>query len=483
MNFYEIIGYPLFAVSALEILPGIALLRRNPRNSPVNRSAAAFSFFAAGFSFVTALMYILASRGMDITLLARAKWIGWLMLPAGAQFIFFVSDENSRAARIAGSLLYPFWLVVLCVSLSTGLIERGPYTLAPYLDRPGPLGNPLRTLGVLQVLWVLYELFRLRLQAGGIKKAQLSSFLYGMLVFTGGGALLAGILPVIGASALVPGLGAYFGLPWVVLAYYAVTHRRRLDPHLMSSRAISIVLLTILFTAIHIGLSTLFEPALGHVFAILLSLTLIFALVFGTTLNLKLQKWIMRIMTGRKYDYQNVLRESIKAITTILPLDELLEFIMASVRKTLDVESACLFLKTADGSFRLRQGFTPRERTALNTPLDENLTRWMKVRGKIVLEEELETQHPGEEARFLTASLRELGAAVIVPLFSKSELRGVLALGRKKDGEPYNPVDVGLLEALAGETAVAIENAKLYEEMEEKVRERTRALEDATKDR
>src|SRR3990172_8691178 len=129
MNLFTIIGYPLFVASLLEIILGFLLLRHNPRNSRVNKSLAAFSFFTAAFSFITASMYVLAPSGRDITLLARANWVGWLMIPAALQFVLYMRDEDSRAARIAGLILYPFWLIILSVSISTDFIESGNYAL------------------------------------------------------------------------------------------------------------------------------------------------------------------------------------------------------------------------------------------------------------------------------------------------------------------------------------------------------------------
>ena len=88
MNRFEIIGYPLLFVAALEIALGIILLSQTPRKNPVNRSVATFSFFSAAFALCTSLMYIRASLGLDFNYFARANWIGWFSIPAALQFIF-----------------------------------------------------------------------------------------------------------------------------------------------------------------------------------------------------------------------------------------------------------------------------------------------------------------------------------------------------------------------------------------------------------
>ena len=146
MNLLQLIGFPLIVVGSLEILLAMVLLKENPRNSPVNKSIATFSFFTGAFSLITAAMYVRASFGLDITGLARANWIGWLIIPAATQFVFYLKDEKSRTARIAGWVLYPFWTLIFFISVTTPLIESGNYKLLPYIDRSGPLAKPLRLI-------------------------------------------------------------------------------------------------------------------------------------------------------------------------------------------------------------------------------------------------------------------------------------------------------------------------------------------------
>ena len=75
MTLFEILGYPLFIVAALEVVLGVILLRHNPRNSSVIRSVAAFSLFSAGYALFTAVMYVQAGQGLDFSLPARSSSI------------------------------------------------------------------------------------------------------------------------------------------------------------------------------------------------------------------------------------------------------------------------------------------------------------------------------------------------------------------------------------------------------------------------
>jgi signal transduction histidine kinase len=74
---------------------------------------------------------------------------------------------------------------------------------------------------------------------------------------------------------------------------------------------------------------------------------------------------------------------------------------------------------------------------------------------------------------------------VILPLVSAGQLVGIYLLGFKLSGDIYQRQELGLLRTLANQAAIAIANARLYEEvrafsqeLEGKVRERTKELRD-----
>jgi len=65
---------------------------------------------------------------------------------------------------------------------------------------------------------------------------------------------------------------------------------------------------------------------------------------------------------------------------------------------------------------------------------------------------------------------------VCVPLIAKGRLLGVVNVNDKKSGEPFNADDVGMLTTIAGQVAVTIENARLYERLRENAFQTVHAL-------
>jgi signal transduction histidine kinase len=77
----------------------------------------------------------------------------------------------------------------------------------------------------------------------------------------------------------------------------------------------------------------------------------------------------------------------------------------------------------------------------------------------------------------------DAGPAICVPLMLKDRVLGVLNASRPLGGAPFRLDDVDLLSILGGQIAVAIENARLFEQAQEEIVERKRAEEELSEHR
>lgn len=100
----------------------------------------------------------------------------------------------------------------------------------------------------------------------------------------------------------------------------------------------------------------------------------------------------------------------------------------------------------------------------------------------LVLDSEDDSPSSGEEHESPLA-WKEAGVHVALPLVSAGQMVGVYLLGPKLSGDVYQRQELDLLRTLAYQAAVAIANARLYEQvhalsrdLEDKVRERTEEL-------
>lgn len=72
------------------------------------------------------------------------------------------------------------------------------------------------------------------------------------------------------------------------------------------------------------------------------------------------------------------------------------------------------------------------------------------------------------------AALNDLSTELLVPLPGRNRLAGVIALGPKRSEEPYSRTDRQLLQSVATQTGLALENAELFENLSTEIAHRER---------
>jgi HD-GYP domain-containing protein (c-di-GMP phosphodiesterase class II) len=156
--------------------------------------------------------------------------------------------------------------------------------------------------------------------------------------------------------------------------------------------------------------------------------------------------------------------EVTRALGGTLDLDRLLSLIMDRTTEVMNADRSSLFLIDWDTSelwSKVAQGVRYRE---LRFPMDRGLAGAVATSGEI-----LNIPDAYEDPRFNQAIDRQTGyrtsSVLCCPMTNKhGERIGVIQVLNKLTGEPFTRQDEELLCALAGQAAVAIENAQLYEE-------------------
>jgi putative nucleotidyltransferase with HDIG domain len=156
--------------------------------------------------------------------------------------------------------------------------------------------------------------------------------------------------------------------------------------------------------------------------------------------------------------------EVTRALGGTLDLDRLLSLIMDRTTQVMNADRSSLFLidwDTGELWSKVAQGVRYRE---LRFPMDRGLAGAVATSGEI-----LNIPDAYEDPRFNQAIDRQTGyrtrSVLCCPMTDKhGERIGVIQVLNKLTGEPFTRQDEELLCALAGQAAVAIENAQLYEE-------------------
>jgi len=179
------------------------------------------------------------------------------------------------------------------------------------------------------------------------------------------------------------------------------------------------------------------------------------------------EKAVEQLLFKDKYDYRETLGKFSKAMVTILDLQSLSKRIIETITQTMGVEKASLFLWNEEkGGYSLFE--SKNIKMTASTPLlskNDPLPHYLQKIGEIIVREELAKGANISELNEVIKKMSLLEAEVSIPLILKGQLIGMINLSHKFNKDIYSHEDIELLSTLANQTAVAVENAKLYEDL------------------
>ena len=142
---------------------------------------------------------------------------------------------------------------------------------------------------------------------------------------------------------------------------------------------------------------------------------------------------------------------------------------MQVTQKALRSEACTLMLldeQQQELIFEIPLGEKQDELRRFRIPLDQGLAGWVARTGRPALVNDLRN-----DPRFLAEVDASSGfitrAALCVPLLARGQVIGVLEVLNKQDSAAYTTNDLALLTTLAGQAAVALDNARLFRSLRE----------------
>ena len=157
-----------------------------------------------------------------------------------------------------------------------------------------------------------------------------------------------------------------------------------------------------------------------------------------------------------------------QTITSILRTGDVVHIILTRLGSVVPYDSVTLWLREG-GHLRIAaaQGFeNDAERLGLTTAIGDSalFAEMAEKRGAILVPD------VRADARFLAGAYQPTRSWLGAPLVSKGQIIGVLALD-KLEANAYTPQSAQVLAAFANQAAVALDNARLFEEREQRARE------------
>ena len=259
---------------------------------------------------------------------------------------------------------------------------------------------------------------------------------------------------------------------------YALLRYRLLDVDLVISHGLAYSILTVGVMAAYflliIPVSQLFAIASPADNPFILALFVLILVIFVSLLRDRVQLLVDRIFYKGRKDYRSILQDFSRALTTILDLSHLLDMLAQRVRDVLHAErTAVILLDQRTGSYisRKARGIPAQVMQMIRFSKENQIVRWLTEKGPLYLHGEEGNWYPDGFSVEEKARLEALGVVLCIPLHTKEQLIGWLALGPKLSGDLYSQDDLAFLSALADQTSLVIQNARLHEETQQKVRE------------
>jgi len=176
------------------------------------------------------------------------------------------------------------------------------------------------------------------------------------------------------------------------------------------------------------------------------------------------RSWIDTRFFREAYDAEQILTALSEDVRTIVDTETLLTTVGQRVATSLHVQRLAALLRQ-NGAYApaYRLGELPAVRLTADSAVAARLRESRQpLRVDLADPASWVSREAGADDR---AALSALGSELLLPLAVKETLLGILSLGPKRSEEPYSPSDVRLLQSVAAQTAIALENSQLTAEI------------------
>ena len=447
---------------------GVLVWRARPE-APSNRSFGAVTLCSAIWIVGVALLY----SGGNLAFWARMPFVGASLLPAALlTFVRYYPTTTKWLGPWALGLCFSIGVFFAAAALTTTLIVRDALTTAT---------GPVRQTGSLYPLFAVYFLLAWCValivllskwsRARGLARVQLLYLSLGFVVSTTGGIAANLVLPIFGISTY-NWIGPLFSLALVALIAHGIIRHRVMDVRVFIHRGLTFTLALAVSLVPVGGLLALAWPRLSdHLAAYELSVLIAAVVVVGVLIPLTRDvagRLLDRYVYRTRVNYQRTLREASEALTRVLDLRILLEFVTRTIARATNSEGAAIYLSAAmpEPGSRLRQAIAEKRhaQSHFDTPeaAPDEIASALTQTKDLLLTDEVGHERATSDRERLHQELTRLNWALVLPLVSEATVIGAIVVGPKLSGDPFYPQDLDLLMTLANQAGVAVKNAQLY---------------------
>jgi len=263
----------------------------------------------------------------------------------------------------------------------------------------------------------------------------------------------------------------------IIMAYVVCTHHLP-DLRQIMRRVLGYAISTLLMVGMYVGGFSLLQAIFRNTpnFNPLLAgamISLLLALIFSPLVS-GVRRVVGTWLKADQYNPGRTLHEYSQSVSNILDMDRLASVAVGITLEVMRLERGFLFLVNIDRdvegrrTFKLHSAQTPEDRQIVTVEMNEDspIASYFLREQRPLLQYDLDLLPIYRSASTVEREwFNGLQTEVYVPIFAKKQWIGLLAFGSKLSGNRYTEEDLVTLSALANQTAVALENARLVDNL------------------
>jgi signal transduction histidine kinase len=311
-------------------------------------------------------------------------------------------------------------------------------------------------------LWRKYRVVR------GSERLRIRYLFVGTFLAVVGGATTNLLIPLVFRTSRFNLLGPLFTVFAITFIAHAIVRHRLMDIRVVLRQSTTYALSFVLCGTVLIGIPalvySLFDSGPAIDVFTMVGVAILVAAVFPPLFR-SVRRRLDRYAYRASYDQSKTLAHVTRTLSSFLDRDGLLRYIRSVVYETVPSENIAFYLRCS-GGYALYQ-FGDVGILAVDEPdisAEDSIVVHLADPSTALVREEVSPQLDRSHSD-LFRNLSARNWDLLLPFRTERQLSGFIALGPKLSGDPYFEADIELLGAIAGQTAVALANATLYQEV------------------
>ncbi len=296
-----------------------------------------------------------------------------------------------------------------------------------------------------------------------------------LMLMAGVASFLPALLALVGEYFLQTPFPWYVAMIWVavfpIAVGYGMVRKQLFDFRIVAKSSAAYGAATFTITGLFAFLITFADELISRYGVNIRSIQVVFlflAIIAFNPLRERLQGLVDRLFDRDRARYRLAVREISEAMVSMLSLAEIGDRILVALTDTMGVSKAMVLLVDENEKI-LRptawRGDWDDEDTTGDIPSEHPIWKNLWMRREELVRADFDDEPDPEAREDCWDIYDQLEVELLVPILFGVDLLGVIAVGRKLSGERLAADDRQLLRTLANTSAIAIENAKAFDEI------------------